>query len=916
MPRDLTVRVRADVGAYQRAMRDASKSTSEFARAGTALQRKGLQISKFGDTLTKRVTLPLALAGGAAIKMAGDFDKSFVQMQTLAGVSADEVDGLKDSVLGLAGETGRAPQELAEALYFLQSSGLDSAQAMEALEVSAKASAVGLGDTATVADAVSSAMLAYADSGLEAAEATDILIATARAGKAEPAELAGQMGRLLPIASELGITFGDVGGAIAALSTKGNNAEQATTQLVNVMSKLLKPSQQAAELLEEVGLSTDGIRQMIADRGLLGTLEELRARLGESGFIKYLEDTQAVQGALSLLGGDLSKTKDIIAEVNDAAGATESAFATWAESMGAQNAQAFAQFQVALIKVGEVLAPIASDVLSFVAQIAEAFSALPGPVQTAVIAFAAFAAALGPIMSAGGQLLKFGGTLMKMLADLAVPAGSVGGTLVNHLGPGFTQVGTSAATAATGVSRLSTALKGLAIVGAAGIMAELIALNNQRFPGITNLPRDIEKITAAVREMNEADPGDPEAIRNWTLEVGNLDDALEKVLETSPGLAESLIDSAEAAGIPSAKIAELRARLEEHRTATADAQAANAEWNASLSETGGAAEEAASALQEYSDALKAMFDPLFAAVDAQVANAEAMAAADKAAKDLATAIRDHGAGSAEAAEAQAAYEAANRAVAKSAVDESAALAALGDAVRAGDVSVEDAIATLQGFVASGNLTEAAARQMAAEFGATKAQADTLAAGLDNTTGSAKTLGAQKPQVRVSEKGNDLTQRQLNETRQAAASIPTSRRVTVTASDRASGTIRMVQRQVNALTGKTITITTRLVQYSVPSYQTFGGGQAAGGPVSASKWYIVGENGPEAFVPNQDGYIVPNHAMGTVPSSSWGGGGMGGGSYVDNRTINITTGADPQAVVAALRRAGDMGLPITIRGRSL
>ena len=43
--------------------------------------------------------------------------------------------------------------------------------------------------------------------------------------------------------------------------------------------------------------------------------------------------------------------------------------------------------------------------------------------------------------------------------------------------------------------------------------------------------------------------------------------------------------------------------------------------------------------------------------------------------------------------------------------------------------------------------------------------------------------------------------------------------------------------------------------------SFGGGKAAGGPVSPSKGYIVGERGPEWFQPSTSGTIVPNHAMG-------------------------------------------------------
>lgn len=62
-------------------------------------------------------------------------------------------------------------------------------------------------------------------------------------------------------------------------------------------------------------------------------------------------------------------------------------------------------------------------------------------------------------------------------------------------------------------------------------------------------------------------------------------------------------------------------------------------------------------------------------------------------------------------------------------------------------------------------------------------------------------------------------------------------------------------------------------------ESIGGGlaniayRASGGPVMAGSPYIVGEEGPELFVPSQSGNIVPNHAL----SSSGGGG----------QTINMT-----------------------------
>jgi hypothetical protein len=54
------------------------------------------------------------------------------------------------------------------------------------------------------------------------------------------------------------------------------------------------------------------------------------------------------------------------------------------------------------------------------------------------------------------------------------------------------------------------------------------------------------------------------------------------------------------------------------------------------------------------------------------------------------------------------------------------------------------------------------------------------------------------------------------------------------------------------------------------------GKAIGGSVQSGRNYMVGERGPELFVPNQSGAIVPNNKL-------------GGGGVVVNQTINVSTG---------------------------
>ena len=73
-------------------------------------------------------------------------------------------------------------------------------------------------------------MNAYKDMNLTATDATDVLTAAVREGKLEASALAGSMGNVLPTASAaLGVSFNDVGAAMAAMSRTGTDAASGNT---------------------------------------------------------------------------------------------------------------------------------------------------------------------------------------------------------------------------------------------------------------------------------------------------------------------------------------------------------------------------------------------------------------------------------------------------------------------------------------------------------------------------------------------------------------------------------------------------------------------------------------------------------------------------------------------------------------
>jgi len=65
---------------------------------------------------------------------------------------------------------------------------------------------------------------------------------------------------------------------------------------------------------------------------------------------------------------------------------------------------------------------------------------------------------------------------------------------------------------------------------------------------------------------------------------------------------------------------------------------------------------------------------------------------------------------------------------------------------------------------------------------------------------------------------------------------------------------------------------------------FGGARAAGGPVSGNVPYLIGERGPELFVPGGSGTVVPNHALAGAAGSTYNVtvNVQGGGSRDDNQ----------------------------------
>ncbi|MAA76654.1 MAG: phage tail tape measure protein [Rhodobiaceae bacterium] len=410
---------------------DSSKLKSALSSASSKLQSFGSKMQSVGKSMSTRLTLPLVAAGAAATKMAFDFDKSMSQIESLVGIAGDKVKEMGEAAKKMAVDTGRSANEAAEALFFITSAGLRGADATDTLSASLKAAAVGLGETKTIADLATSAMNAYGVENLNATGATDILVAAVREGKLEASELAGAMGGVIPIASNMGVGFDEVGAALAAMSRTGTNAANGATQLTAILASIKKPTEQSAEAMLALGTSQQEISQSLAERGLMPTLMDLSARLEQTGMdaTAIFPNIRALKGVLDLTGKGAADNIKIFDALGNTMGATDEAFNKTSQTASFKVTQGLNAMKTSLLSIGQTIlvtvAPAIQKIGAFMTNLSEKFNALSPTVKKMIVVFGGVVAALGPVIAIIGTLLTMAPAIGAALTLMTGPIGLV-----------------------------------------------------------------------------------------------------------------------------------------------------------------------------------------------------------------------------------------------------------------------------------------------------------------------------------------------------------------------------------------------------------------------------------------------------------------------------------------------------------
>lgn len=672
-----------DVGRQlQAAIAGATAGASTAGAGAQALERTwtqsltniGTTAQSVGRQMTVGLTLPLTLIGKNAVSSFKSFDESMTKIAALNAVPIKQVDQWRTDVRDLGKQYGVAADEVGEAMYFITSSGLSGQKAMDALKVATKGAAVGLGDAKVVADVVTSALSAYQKTTLTAAQAGDQLAAAVRLGKGEASELAGALSQVIPLAANAKVPFGEMAGAMAAMTLSGTSADQAATQLrglFNTMQDMAPVNERA--LVQYTGLNAEMLRNQITTEGLIPVLKRVFDAFGDNktAMAEVFGNIRALTGIMNLFGDNTEQTLKIIEEVTHASGDLNKAWEITAQSASKKMDIAMNNLHDSMIGVGEAVVPMVTTLTSGVAGLASTFEHLPGPIKASVVAMGGLAAVMGPALIALGAVARGVSSLATMFPNAAarmqrftdgLRAQNMYANEASRQGTGLVaKLGGLNSVMAGGAGLLTAFATGWALIaksmGDATAEAEKVqqALSiGPQAGGVAAIEKTISDTEATIRSMEQEmsaenvarwNPFDIDKWYTWGQEIdgarAGLDDlrtrlqmAKEMAAQTAGTTVDAFADWLASQNALGNKFSTTEAAMKAFAKATIEGDEAAKKVANSANAAGGA-------MDTLSSRAKATADAFFGLVNAQKQQAEAIAAIEDARGRVADAEKAH-----------------------------------------------------------------------------------------------------------------------------------------------------------------------------------------------------------------------------------------------------------------------------------
>lgn len=293
---------------------------------------------KLGSSLAGTLKKVLAAAGiGAALKSAiesgSGFETAVAKVATIADTGAVSVQELNSQILNTSGSMGIAAGNIAEAAYQAISAGQDTSNAVDFAAQASKLAAAGFTTSASAVDILTTALNAYGMDAEQANHVSDVLLTTQNLGKTSVDELAGSMGRVIPLAAAYGVSVENLSSGLAIMTANGIATAEAATYTKSMLNELGDSGSKVGQILQEQ--TGKGFAELNAEGASLGDVLQIlydSVDGNSTEFAGLWSSVEAGTGALSLASSGADNFNSVLGKMVDSTGATESAYATMTDT--------------------------------------------------------------------------------------------------------------------------------------------------------------------------------------------------------------------------------------------------------------------------------------------------------------------------------------------------------------------------------------------------------------------------------------------------------------------------------------------------------------------------------------------------------------------------------------------------------
>ncbi|WP_319508873.1 phage tail tape measure protein [uncultured Methanolobus sp.] len=428
---ELIVSIIGDVSHIKKAFDEVS---SQAGQMGKKFQETGKQMTSAGKTLSTYVTAPILGLGAVAFHTASSFDDSMRKVKAISQATGEEFKQMTDLARELGRTTRFSASEAAEGMQYLAMAGFSTSEVMESIDDMLSLAATGAIDLGTAADIASNVLTGFNLEATEAGRVADVLAKAFASSNTDITQLGQAMSYVAPLASAMGISMEETAAIIGKMSDAGVQGSRAGTALRGALTRLADPTTEVSGVLEKYQLTladVDPTTQSFTD--IISRLSNVGLSTADA---MALFGQEAGPGMVALLSVGSDAIYDQTRLLENSAGAAAKMAEEVEGGPGGAIRELKSALQDVMITFGDVIAEGLMPLVDAFTGVLNLVSGIPKPILKVIVALAAIAAAIGPILIVAGSAIAAIGTITTFLgsAGLAGALSSVAAIITGPVG--------------------------------------------------------------------------------------------------------------------------------------------------------------------------------------------------------------------------------------------------------------------------------------------------------------------------------------------------------------------------------------------------------------------------------------------------------------------------------------------------